>query len=1288
MTLDDILSRDKLAPRDNVYKEDLEEVIVEDEPKPEKKEEVELTTESILFGKNIEEETRVDMVSNGEAFGKNAVIGVTDFLNILLPEDLEIGMEEWREQVENSIELNPVMVEKLIMETGKYVSDAFVATRVIKTLSATKKGAEFIAKHGNNIATWMGAGELEFAISAGVHEEEYIPLVGAATGGLLKSGQVAGKKLKDFLADSEFKHLNPNEHIDTVKTEVKQSKPEAEDIPKSKTEEFFNQEKEESLNLERIIEMRKTLPEQKLENDSASELAEDVIKESDYKQMLKHQETSTQIEHSVITESKEFAKHKPVYDKIKDSLGNTKVYVSDIEEKFDGGVLGYYDRNTDTIMLSKNLDADTALHEFIHASIERQIISNKDISTKLVDVFNQAKKEINVDGQWKKDEHEFLSEVFSNDKLRNKVIEHEPTKNIFKKFIKGVFGNKNLDIQKEVEDILFNGTKKDIDINKVAKHSESKKLKEQSLKESIDEHGIIYLGAKHIDRKLQKNQFYMKGRQAITESDFGQKIAFNIEVGSKNIHSKVDELLTKNTNLDKKINEMSKAYKGEIKKALKAFSEEEEKDLTKSIVYSGLTETMLGKNKNILLDTLDKNLENLDEVIDSFQKNMTDKQITAIDKTSKFSIYGKNDTELITNADMLAKKHKLDKDDVETLITLKSLKEVDNTALNKLYKDKKNFNRIIETQMANVRNSEKIFSKEESHRKMQGYSRDTYGQNKKEFTVVSKKEAQDLLDDTSAQWVKHKDISKKEVMLVRKDLSQEFRHGVIPIQKQTVSGALHFSPKEAKQLGARNMKNKVDSVVGKDNAIPVYNKNGDVVNYRTMMSKAEKREVLDLDERISTVITDTAGSILRKESSGAIQTDAYKALVGSGKGKIDLDSTKSIMFDDVKHLSELPVNIRSKYRVLTQKEREILPPDFKNVNIIRKDASDVILGYHEFFVSSEANRRARYMEKVFKGAVQEFKKNVVIKYPVVLMNNELSNNAILMMHMDRPADFAKLSAYKLDAFKLLEGFKKMAKKKEYYQLKVDAGNTRYEKRLQQVQESMKKHPIYEAEQQGFIQSITDEVFLEGMETDNLFSKELGRLSKEHMPDKIKQILDKKKYKGMPLKKALKEIYMTEDSASFSVMAGMMQKSDYASRWALYKFSKDKGMSKEKARKLANDMFIDYRKNLPKELQAASEYGVIPFATFFFRSHVAMTKLANKNPTKVGLSIVLANTLLNTEGSGVRTDSWNIYNSFLDSNAVQLNPMSEQMLVPMHLDIMKDSLTDPINLTRAVGFTVQ
>jgi hypothetical protein len=83
----------------------------------------------------------------------------------------------------------------------------------------------------------------------------------------------------------------------------------------------------------------------------------------------------------------------------------------------------------------------------------------------------------------------------------------------------------------------------------------------------------------------------------------------------------------------------------------------------------------------------------------------------------------------------------------------------------------------------------------------------------------------------------------------------------------------------------------------------------------------------------------------------------------------------------------------------------------------------------------------------------------------------------------------------------------------------------------------------------------------------------------------------------------------------------------------------------------------------------------------------MVRLANKEPAKVGMAVAL-HSAMTEDQQGVRMDSWNIYDSFLDTNAVQVNPTSENMIIPMHLETVADSITDPANLTKMLGFTIQ
>ena len=82
---------------------------------------------------------------------------------------------------------------------------------------------------------------------------------------------------------------------------------------------------------------------------------------------------------------------------------------------------------------------------------------------------------------------------------------------------------------------------------------------------------------------------------------------------------------------------------------------------------------------------------------------------------------------------------------------------------------------------------------------------------------------------------------------------------------------------------------------------------------------------------------------------------------------------------------------------------------------------------------------------------------------------------------------------------------------------------------------------------------------------------------------------------------------------------------------------------------ALDTFIDYRLNLPKELQTLSNLGVIMFPSFWIRAQKVIYNLVKYHPVNAGVGLLLTD-LLGMSGASI-VDA-NILNKFGEGTLLQ------------------------------------
>lgn len=978
------------------------------------------------------------------------------------------------------------------------------------------------------------------------------------------------------------------------------------------------------------------------------------------------------------------------------SLDKNKPFMIKTTDKIDysDDAVGLYtkDKDFEGIDIKQTVESkDKALrtigHEIVHKVSAKYMDNNTKFQVKSIMNHPRVKQYIKGKEQYAKhSEAEFIADGIIGDDKLVKILKSTTKGDTslyarLKSAVKKLFGkpNKNT-LYDDLDNILRNMDRtKEVDIS-------------DSLTK-IETSGMLKKAAKAGDKILgEKSSKYKGFKEGLANLTFVKQTKIDWGIGFKNIQKQLSNIATYVSNVEHRAVEIDNVIKTEFDKYFKGYNKEFKQDIGRAIVNTDLTRTIKDNPKAMkrFEDILEDRVS-IDKTIGWLSKDIDKSKVKRIEETAMFGVKGVAESlDVHTNIKQLAKDIEVDEDLVREIATLKALKINGTDNLKKLYKEnKKAFMFSLESDHFNrVESSKKLFEGQE-HREMFGYSRDRFT-SKNEFIVVNKDDAPEFTYEKSKLgWNYGKDVGSKRVLLYRKDLSEEFRHGLIPPQKQAVSGDLIFEPIVAMNMDEQTMKNVLlaDGVVP-NQVIPVRNKDGKIVNYRAMMDKEWRKKILGLDDSIDVQVSNTAQSIVRKVGAKEINDSIGESLIAKSND-IDLESPSST-FVDSDIFKTMDNDLKKEYKRLTNQELQMLPDKYKKQSHIRKDLADVVIGYKEFFVSDIDNRAGRYTEEIWKGMVSEFKQNI-LKYPVVLANNLLSNNGILVMSGLNPKEIVK---YQSEALKGIKELRRLEKKKILYEIKRDLNPKKYDNLLKYINKRIDNNPLSEAKRLGFMQSITEEVFIDGMKTDNLFREEVKEFMLKGKDTKLGKIASKLANKKMNseegLEKIFNEFYGGEGSYMWKQVTNAMQYGDYMARWALYKKNISRGMSKEEAAEISQKRFVDYRKNLPKIVQTLSDYGFAPFATFAYRIQPELIKMANEDPVKVSGSLLMMHLFGGATEDSVRTDSWNIYGSFMDVGALQANPFSTNMVVPMPHEVIFKGITEgePLELLKLLGISVR
>lgn len=338
--------------------------------------------------------------------------------------------------------------------------------------------------------------------------------------------------------------------------------------------------------------------------------------------------------------------------------------------------------------------------------------------------------------------------------------------------------------------------------------------------------------------------------------------------------------------------------------------------------------------------------------------------------------------------------------------------------------------------------------------------------------------------------------------------------------------------------------------------MPVMNADGEVVDYRAMMDKKSKKELLKQDKRATEVLSATRGTILDKQRSEEHNKNVLKLIKEDAEA--NYVEGQSIGKEGVEYILISEDHEKAEVRDLWN----VMPREFKTeamrnrggVLPVRKDMLHNYFGYRE---ASFANFPGleKIMPTVLKNAIkvaeaiwQEFikivKVDILIKMPFVIVGNIVSNMLYAITTGTSPTtimgDYTKSIR---DARRYLTRHREMIKiEEEANTILADKDYRKNQKKmtkLKQLQtrvkliknelESSEIHELYEL---GVYQAIVEDISKEEMSSKNKLKDKYNK-GTEKIPKVIKD--------------GMNWLYLTEETQYYKFMTEVLQMSDLVAR---------------------------------------------------------------------------------------------------------------------------------------------
>jgi hypothetical protein len=423
------------------------------------------------------------------------------------------------------------------------------------------------------------------------------------------------------------------------------------------------------------------------------------------------------------------------------------------------------------------------------------------------------------------------------------------------------------------------------------------------------------------------------------------------------------------------------------------------------------------------------------------------------------------------------------------------------------------------------------------------------------------------------------------------------------------------------------------------NMVPVYNKDGKVITYRYMMSKAEKKNLLAQDTRANLVLGQMYANNMDKVSSGEMNKKVINTVLedmednyipGKTYGKNGKEyimvGPDGVVDDKYKEMWRL-LPSAAKHN-LEQKAKELLEEDetFKGI-AVRRDLVRQYFGERDFSIgdtrlmglSPKVIRQAVVLaERIWKSIVGIAKANIVIKTPAVLFGNIISNLVLsVQLGMD-PLSVLKLQ---WSGLKDLQAYKKTEGKLNELAIKISSNKAQgkpykaLEAQVKVYKKELNRNPAHVLIKEGLFSSIVEDVNPEDRRSNDPVGRWIDKKT-ENWPEVVKQ--------------GTNYLYLTERTAPYQMMLTATQYSDFIARYGLYhgtKKKQERAIESKHGRKttpaerkkledstleLVTNAFINYNTLDNKYVKYANDMGLVMFTKFFVGIQQVLKKgLADK-----------------------------------------------------------------------------
>lgn len=399
---------------------------------------------------------------------------------------------------------------------------------------------------------------------------------------------------------------------------------------------------------------------------------------------------------------------------------------------------------------------------------------------------------------------------------------------------------------------------------------------------------------------------------------------------------------------------------------------------------------------------------------------------------------------------------------------------------------------------------------------------------------------------------------------------------------------------------------------------PLMNAHGAVVDYRYMMTKENKRDLLGQDTSAIRVLAETAASNIDKIDTIKQNEEVWKVMEADQRANyipnhmIGKNDKRYVVIDG----DSSDERLREIYMVMPQEFREKAKEMPGGKLAVREDMLINYFGFRHYSVLHQkwaqnlyptVKRAIAMTEDIWQAIVAIAKSNILIRVPMVLANNILSNIVYAVVSGTPLSE-----VYKQYMSSVIDVKDYMRQHHELMQLELAAktkGNPTKQDtvRINKLREDLKANPIHELMEAGIYQSVVEDTSLQDVRQNNRVTNWVKDKMEAHTPEWVQT--------------AAGWMYLSENTGYYKFMHEATQLSDLVARAVMNKRLIEKGVGKKDRHERIMDAFVNYNKPSTSFEEYLNRMGIVMFTKYAKRILRTIMDQSKRSPVSVTLALL-------------------------------------------------------------------